>query len=46
MTFRDRNHQHKIIKLERIWKSLSRLSTFAHTHGIEDIFQDNGAKVL
>ena len=46
MTFRDRNHQHKIIELESIWNSLSRLSIFAHAHGIEDIFQDNGAKVL
>lgn len=39
-------HQQRIEKLERMWSELKNLSSFASQFGINDIFQDNGAKVL
>ena len=46
MPFYDNKHRQKIKVLEKIWDSLHDLSDLAKEHGIEDIFQDNGAKVL
>lgn len=46
MTFRDNNHEHRILRLDELWNQLTDLSNFAREFGIEDIFQDNGAKVL
>lgn len=46
MAFYDYKHQQRIEKIERLWESLHDLSAMAEEYGIEDIFQDNGAKVL
>lgn len=46
MAFYDYNHRREIELLERLWDSLHDLADLAKEHGIEDIFQDNGAKVL
>lgn len=46
MAFFDRRHRDRIEELERLWASLHDLSALAHQYGIDDIFQDNGAKVL
>lgn len=46
MAFYDYNHRQRIELLEKLWESLHDLSDLAWEHGIEDIFQDNGAKVL
>ena len=46
MAFYDARHREEISILENLWDNLRSLSNLAHEHGIEDIFQDNGAKVL
>ncbi len=46
MSFYDYQHQQKIKELERLWENLHDLATLAKQYGIDDIFQDNGAKVL
>ncbi|GBR72548.1 type-2 restriction enzyme PvuII [Candidatus Termititenax aidoneus] len=46
MTFYDNKHKEIIKKLEQLWGNLDNLSDLAKQYGIEDIFQDNGAKVL
>ncbi len=46
MAFGDENHIREISKIEALWQSLAKLEEYAREHGIEDIFQDNGAKVL
>lgn len=46
MAFFDAQHQHEIAVLEQLWDNLHALSELAHEYGIDDIFQDNGAKVL
>lgn len=46
MAFYDYQHQKRIEELERIWKNLHDLALLAKQYGIDDIFQDNGAKVL
>lgn len=46
MGFLDENHKIEIRKINRLWNNLRELSALAATYGIEDIFQDNGAKVL
>lgn len=46
MQFYDREHQEKIQELESLWQNLHELSDLAKSYGIDDIFQDNGAKVL
>lgn len=46
MAFFDRDHLARIRVIERLWDSLHDLSELAEEYGIEDIFQDNGAKVL
>lgn len=46
MSFYDTEHQIRIRELETLWASLHSLAELAKEHGIDDIFQDNGAKVL
>ena len=46
MTFGDTNHIHAIKEIEGLWDNLLSLERFAKQYGIDDIFQDNGAKVL
>lgn len=46
MAFYDYKHQKKIKELESLWDNLHALADLAKAHGIDDIFQDNGAKVL
>ncbi|MCM1327422.1 MAG: restriction endonuclease [Bacteroidales bacterium] len=46
MSFYDLQHQQRIAKIESLWSSLHDLSELAKSYGIDDIFQDNGAKVL
>lgn len=44
--FYDKNHQAEIKKIEKLWSTLHDLADLAKQYGINDIFQDNGAKVL
>ncbi len=46
MAFYDDFHRERIERLEELWDSLNDLSDLAKDYGIDDIFQDNGAKVL
>lgn len=46
MSYFDREHQERINKLENLWTNLTGLIQMAREYGIEDIFQDNGAKIL
>lgn len=46
MAFYDYQHQRRIEVLEQLWGNLHDLSLLAKDYGIDDIFQDNGAKVL
>lgn len=46
MAFYDRKHKEKIQQIEQIWKNLHSLEDLAKCYGINDIFQDNGAKIL
>lgn len=46
MKFHDYEHLALINKLDSLWNNLHDLSNMASEYGIEDIFQDNGAKVL
>ena len=46
MSFYDQYHQQKIAEIESLWSSLHDLAELAKSYGIDDIFQDNGAKVL
>lgn len=46
MAFYDETHRREIEILEGIWDRLHDLSDLAKERGIDDIFQDNGAKVL
>ena len=46
MVFYDEAHKQEIMRLEELWRSLERLRDFALEYGIDDIFQDNGAKVV
>lgn len=46
MPFLDGNHIENIETIERLWDNLRELNDLADEFGIEDIFQDNGAKVL
>lgn len=39
-------HINEINKIDKLWENLKALQDLAHQYGIEDIFQDNGAKVL
>ena len=44
--FNSPEHREEINKIEELWNSLQALQDLAHEYGIDDIFQDNGAKVL
>lgn len=46
MSFFDEEHKARILRLELFWNSLTDLIKMAREYGIEDIFQDNGAKIL
>lgn len=46
MSFFDAEHREKISQLESLWGNLTGLIHLAREYGIEDIFQDNGAKIL
>lgn len=46
MNFLSKEHAAQIKKLESLWKNLHFLQKLALSFGIEDIFQDNGAKIL
>ena len=44
--FYDNKHKSEIKKIEELWENLNDLATMAKSYGIDDIFQDNGAKIL
>lgn len=44
--FYGKEHLEEINKINDMWRNLQALQDLAHQYGIEDIFQDNGAKVL
>lgn len=46
MAFFDNEHKQKILDMEQLWSSLHELNNMASKFGINDIFQDNGAKVM
>ena len=46
MKFFSHEHQKAMEELEDLWDSLNDLATLAKEYGINDIFQDNGAKTL
>jgi hypothetical protein len=46
LDFYSTEHKAQIKKLETLWDNLHVLSELAKQYGIDDIFQDNGAKVL
>lgn len=46
MKFLDPQHVALINQLESLWKAIDGLTQLAQTFGIDDIFQDNGAKIL
>ena len=46
MKFFGRKHRDAIEELERLWDNLHDLAALAKKYGINDIFQDNGAKTL
>lgn len=39
-------HNKEIAKLDRLWSALNELAQMAKSYGIDDLFQDNGAKIL
>ena len=44
--FFDENHKKEIARIEELWENLHDLADMAKKYGIDDIFQDNGAKIL
>ena len=46
MKFYDDEHRARIARLEASWANLHELTELARESGINDIFQDNGAKTL
>ena len=46
MEFYSEEHKSLIARLEEIWDNLHELEVLAREFGINDIFQDNGAKIL
>lgn len=46
MSFLDDEHRKKIARIDKLWKGVEELSILAKEYGIDDIFQDNGAKIL
>lgn len=45
-TFNGEEHKKEISRIENLWSNLQALQDMAKEYGIDDIFQDNGAKVL
>lgn len=46
MAFGDRSHRRKIKKLDLLWHSFDQYAKLAAEYEIDDIFQDNNAKLL
>lgn len=46
MAFYDNEHKKRIKQIEQLWQNLHALEELAKSYGINDIFQDNGAKIL
>lgn len=46
MAFYDSKHKDRIKLIEQLWQNLHALEELAKKYGINDIFQDNGAKIL
>lgn len=46
MAFLDKDHLHRIEKVNQLWNKLNEIQELARKNGISDIFQDNGAKIL
>lgn len=46
MGFLDEKHRERIALIDTLWKGIEALSALAREYGIDDIFQDNGAKIL
>lgn len=46
MGFLDSKHRKLIERVELLWKGVEALSELGREYGIDDIFQDNGAKIL
>ena len=46
MAFFDTEHKSRIKQIEQLWQNLHALEELAKKYGINDIFQDNGAKIL
>ena len=46
MEYLGKEHRQLIEEFENLWKGLQKLNQFGIKYGIDDIFQDNGAKVL
>lgn len=44
--FQSAEHQAEIARLEALWSNLHDLAKMAKEYGIDDMFQDNGVKVL
>ena len=46
MAFYDREHKRRIREIINLWKDIEKLANLAKENDIDDIFQDNGAKIL
>ena len=46
MAFFDTEHKSRIKQIEQLWQNLHALEELAKKYGINDIFQDNGAKII
>lgn len=46
MKFLDQDHRNLIDDLMKLWAGIKGLSELGQKYGIDDIFQDNGAKIL
>lgn len=44
--FNSPEHRAAVAQLNNLWNNLNNLADLAKTYGIDDIFQDNGAKIL
>ena len=44
--FNSPEHQQAVQQLNNLWDNLNNLANLARQYGIEDLMQDNGAKIL
>lgn len=44
--FNSKEHKAAVAQLNNLWDNLNSLAKLAKSYGIDDIFQDNGAKIL